>query len=34
MHSPPTPDIPNAPMQNNRKRAARLPDVVEKPIGE
>ena len=25
---------PDAPMQNNRKRAARLPGVVEKPLGE
>jgi hypothetical protein len=27
-------DIPDAPMLNNRKRAARLPGVTEKPLGE
>lgn len=27
-------DIPDAPMQNNRKRAARFPGVTEKPFGE
>jgi hypothetical protein len=27
-------DIPDAPMQNNRKRQNRLPGVTEKPLGE